>query len=291
MRLMVLQKLILFGGLLMAVVGSGPTNCLAQETKKLTADEVIASHLESIGTAEARSAFKSVVAQGEVTVTIRVGGSGHAKGGAVMASQGPMSLIGFIFGPQEYSNEKIAFNGQKLTLGELRPGVRTRFGDFVRTHDVLFKEGLLGGTLSTAWPFRDMNEPKGKIKYLGTKNLNDRKAYILGYDPRSGGNLEIKLYFDAETFQHVRTEYQQEFVAPSVSNPDKAARQKGTRFKLSEDFSDFRREANVMLPHTYKIQLTIDTEADPLLQDWVVTLTQFLFNKTLDAKQFDLTAQ
>ena len=83
-----------------------------------------------------------------------------------MASQGPMNLIGLIFGQQEYSNEKVAFDGQKLTLGEYRPGVRTRFGNFLLTHDVLFREGLLGGTLSTAWPLRDVNGPKGKIRYL-----------------------------------------------------------------------------------------------------------------------------
>jgi hypothetical protein len=285
---MTLQKLILFTGLLLAVVSSGPT-CLAQETKKLTPDEVIASHLDSIASAEARSAFKSLVAQGTVEVTIRVGGGGKGKGGAVMASQGPMSLIGFIFG-QDASNEKLAFNGQKLTLGELRPGLRSPFSDFVLKNDVLFREGLLGGTLSTAWPFFDANERKGKLRSLGTKNLKDRKAYILGYEPRNSGNLDIKLYFDAETFQHLRTDYQQEFVAPTVTNPDKAARQKGTRFKITEEFSDFRREASVTLPHTYKIQFTIETENHPLLQDWVVTLNQFVLNKTLDAKQFDLTA-
>lgn len=289
MRSMALHKLILFGGLLLAVVSSGSTNCLSQEIKKLTAEEVVALHLESIGTPEARSAFKSLVAQGEVLVTVRVGGSGKGKGGAVMASQGPMSLIGLIFGPQD-ANEKMAFNGQKLTLGEFRPGVRTRFGNFLQSHDIVFREGLFGGTLSTAWPFRNMNELKAKFRSSGTKNINDRKAYVLIYEPR-GGNLDIKLYFDAETFQHLRTEYQQEFAAPTVTNPDKAARQKGTRLKLTEDFSDFRRESSVVLPHTYKIQLTIDTEGDPLLQDWVVTLNQFVFNKTLDAKQFDLTAQ
>lgn len=288
MRLMTIQKLILFTGLFLAVVSSGPT-CLAQETKKLTADEVIASHLESIGTAEARSAFKSLVAQGVVEVTIRVGGGGKGKGGAVMASQGPMSLMGFIFG-QEASNDKIAFNGQKLTLGELRPGLRSPFSDFVLKNDVLLREGLLGGTLSTAWPFLDANGRKGKLRSLGTKTLKDRKAYVLGYEPRNSNNLDIKLYFDAETFQHLRTEYQQEFVAPTVTNPDKAARQKGTRFKLTEEFSDFRREGPVVVPHAYKIQFTIEAESHPLMQDWVVTLSQFVINKTLDAKQFDLTA-
>jgi outer membrane lipoprotein-sorting protein len=285
---MTLQKLILFTGLLLAVVSSGPT-CLAQETKKLTPDEVIASHLDSIASAEARSAFKSLVAQGTVEVTIRVGGGGKGKGGAVMASQGPMSLIGFIFG-QDASNEKLAFNGQKLTLGVLRPGLRSPFSDFVLKNDVLFRKGLLGGTLSTAWPFLNANERKGKLRSLGTKNLKDRKAYVLGYEPRNSGNLDIKLYFDTETFQHLRTDYQQEFVAPTVTNPDKAARQKGTRFKITEEFSDFRREVSVTLPHTYKIQFTIETENHPLLQDWVVTLSQFVLNKTLDAKQFDLTA-
>jgi hypothetical protein len=88
MRIKAFRKLILFSGLLLVVVTSGPTNCLSQEIKRLTADEVIASHLESIGTAEARAAFKSVVAQGAVTATIRAGGSGQGKGGAVMASQG-----------------------------------------------------------------------------------------------------------------------------------------------------------------------------------------------------------
>jgi len=288
MRLMTLQKLILFTGLLLAVVSSGPT-CLAQETKKLTPDEVIASHLDSIASAEGRSAFKSLVAQGTVEVTIRVGGSGSGKGGAVMASQGPMSLMGFIFG-QEASNDKIAFNGQKLTLGELRPGLRSPFSDFVLKNDVLFREGLLGGTLSTAWPFLNVSGNKGKLRSLGTKNVKDRKAYVLGYEPRNSNNLDIKLYFDTETFQHLRTEYQQEFVAPTVTNPDKAARQKGTRFKLTEEFSDFRREVSVTLPHTYKVQFTIETESHPLLQDWVVTLNQFVLNKTIDAKQFDLTA-
>jgi len=285
-----MKKLSLYSVLLLVVIISRPTSILSQEGKKLTAEEVIASHLNSIGTAEARAAFKSLVAQGVVTVNVRIGGNGQGKGGAVMASQGPMSLMGLIFGPQDYSNEKMAFNGQKLTLGELRPGERTRFGGFLLTHDVIFREGLFGGTLSTAWPFLD-NDRKAKLRYIGTKNVNDRKAYVLGYEPREGNNLDIKLYFDAQTFQHLRTEYQQEFQAPTVSQPKLAAIQRGTRLKLMEEFSDFRKESNLVLPHTYKIQLTFDTDNNPLLQDWVVTLTHFVFGKTLDAKQFDLSAQ
>ncbi|HSE26349.1 MAG TPA: hypothetical protein VLB68_32075 [Pyrinomonadaceae bacterium] len=262
--------------------------CSAQ---KLTPEEVVAKHLESIGTAEARTAITSRVAQGSSDVTIRIGGHGHAVGGAVMASQGRMSLIGVIFGPQDYANEKAAFDGTKLTLGELTPGNRTRLGIFFRDHDFMFKEGLIGGTLSAAWPLLDLSVKNPKLKYAGIKKVNDRSLYVLEYEPRSGGNLDIRLYFDSETFQHVRTEYERSFTAPTVTRPDKAARQKENRLKFIEEFSNFKVEHGLSLPHTYKMQLTIDSEGDPLLQDWVITLSQFVFNKNLDAKQFDVNAK
>src|SRR6476620_8038049 len=94
--------------------------------QKLKAEDVVAKHLESVGSAEARAAVKSRVVQGSVLATVRIGGGGQLKGGAVLASQGPMSLIGLIFGTQDYGNEKMAFDGNKLTLGQLRPGTRTR---------------------------------------------------------------------------------------------------------------------------------------------------------------------
>src|SRR4029078_12747170 len=99
--------------------------------------------------------------------------------------------------------------------------------------------------------------------------IKGHKPRRVEYEPRSGGNLDIKLFFDAETFQHVRTEYQQEFHAPTVDRPEICAAQQGTRLKFTEDFSDYRKEGGLMLPHTYKMQLTFESERNPLLQDWV----------------------
>jgi len=262
--------------------------CPAQ---KLKPEDVVARHLESIGTTEARAGISSRVAQGSADVTKRIGGSGHAVGGAVMASQGRMSLIGIIFAPQDYSNEKVAFDGTKLTLGELTPGNRTRLGIFFKEHDIMFKEGLIGGTLSAAWPLLDLSVKNPKLKYVGVKKISGRSLHVLEYEPRSGGNLDIRLYFDSETFQHVRSEYDQSFTAPTVTNPDKAARQKETHLKFIEEFSNFKVESGLNLPHSYKMQLTIDSEGNPLLQDWLINLSQFVFNKNLDAKQFDVNAK
>jgi hypothetical protein len=273
------------------LIGARTATANATAPEKITAEEVIAKHLESIGSAEARAAVRSRIIQGSVVATVRIGGSGQSKGGAVMASQGTMSLLGMIFGPQEYSNEKAGFDGRKLTLGELRPGIRTNLGGFFLTHDLIFKEGLLGGTLSSAWPLLDLPARKAKLKYAGTKKINDRLVYVLKYEPHSGSNLDIRLYFDTETFQHVGTEYEQDFPPPPVSRPQDAAQQKETHLKLTEEFSDFKREGGVILPHTYKLQLSFDTSNNPLLQDWLLTLTQFVFNKPIDQNQFDLAAK
>ncbi|HKE59181.1 MAG TPA: hypothetical protein VKB46_20875 [Pyrinomonadaceae bacterium] len=258
---------------------------------KITVEEIIAKHLDSIGKPEARAANKSRIMQGSVLATIRMGGKGQSRGGSVMASQGMMSLIGLVFGPQEYSNEKAAFDGKRLTLGEFSPGMRTKLGGFLLTHDVIFREGLLGGTLSTAWPLLNIAERAPKLKYVGTKNIDGRLTHVLRYEPRSGGNLEIRLYFDAETFRHVRTEYQQDIAPPPVNDPAQSALQKETHLKLTEEFSDFKSEAGLVLPHDYRLQLTFDSANDPLLQDWTVVLTQFVFNQPIPQRQFDLTAK
>lgn len=259
--------------------------------EKITVEEIVAKHLESIGTAEARSATTSRVMQGSVNVTMRIGGSGSSQGGSVMASQGNMQLIGMIFGPQEFGNEKIAFDGRKLTIGEASPGQRTPLGGFIRIHDFLFKEGLLGGTLSTGWFMLDLAATNPKLKYGGTKKINDRQTHVVKYESRKGASLEVRLYFDAETFQHVRSEYTRTFPPPTVTSPEQAAWQKETQHKLVEEFSNFKKEGALNLPHTYKIQLSLNMPNGAVLQDWVLTFSQFVFNKQIDAKQFDLAAK
>lgn len=256
---------------------------------KITPEEIVVKHLESIGPEGTRAGIRSRLIQGSVLATVRMGGSGQSRGGAVMASNGEKSLVGMLFGPQEYNNEKMGYDGKKLTLGETKPGVRTNLGGFLLTHDIVFREGLIGGALSSAWPLYDLSTRNPKLKYAGTKKIDDREAYALKYESRKGGNLEIKLFFDTETFRHVRTEYEQTIPPPPVTSPEQAAKQKETHLKMTEDFSDFKTEKGLTLPHTYKLQLTFDTSNNPLLQDWVLTLTKFAFNLAIDDKQFDLS--
>jgi hypothetical protein len=254
----------------------------------ITTDTLIARHLEAIGSAEARTTVKSRIITGTVVSTVRLGGSGQLGGGAVLASTGNKSLIGMTFKDTKYSNENMAFDGKRVTVGQFAPGAYSPLGQFLLSFDMVFKQGLLGGSLSSAWPLLDLRVTNPKLKYGGAKKINDKQVRVLNYYPRDSSFLSITLFFDSDTFQHVRTEYEKVVNAGMVRQDEAAARQQETRYKLTEEFSDFKKEQGLSLPHAYKIQLSISSQRGSLLQDWAFTLTKFAFNDVLDDKQFNV---
>jgi hypothetical protein len=254
-----------------------------------TVQEVISRHLDSIGSADARAAARSRLILGTALVTFRIGGTGQADGRAVLASQGNMSLIGITLDVPEYPRENLGFDGKTLTVADLKPGVRSTLGKFFMSHEMPFREGLLAGTLSSAWPLLNISSMKASVKFDGTKKINERQVYVLRYEPKNDSGLKTKLYFDAETFRHVRTEYEQRQVQQMVTQPGVTQQQGDSITRLVEEFSDFKTEAGLTLPHSYKLQLSIEALNRRALQDWAFTLSQFSFDKTLDQKQFDVT--
>ena len=259
---------------------------------KIKPEQLVAKHLESIGSSEARASLKSLVIKGTSLATLRQGGRGQAEGQALMASQGNMNLISMSFPSAAYPSESLAFDGKKLTASQIRPGVPTRLAQFLLPDDEVFKEGLIGGTLSASWPLLNVAERNSKLEYAGTRKVGDKELHALKYMPRKGSDLKITLFFSAETFQHVRTEYERVITAsmPQIiatrPQTDQDQRRRDARLKIVEEFSDFRIEGKLNLPHTYKIELSFQSENNGLLVDWLLSLAEFNFNQTLDPKQF-----
>lgn len=256
--------------------------------QKMKPEEVIAKHLEAIGTAEARAKVKSRIIQGTAFATIRLGGTGQAEGGAVLASQGGKSLISIVYGNQEYPYERMGFDGKVLTVGEVRPGRRTTLGTFLMAHEMMFREGLMGGVLSSAWPLFDMSARNAKLKYLGTKKIGDRQTHVIEYGAKNDTGLKTKLFFDAETFHHVRTEYEQRILQKMPDQPGITQSQDTAISKVTEEFADFKPEEGLTLPHTYKLTLSLESLNRRSLQDWVFTLNKFNFNIPIEDKEFDV---
>ena len=257
----------------------------------LTLQDVISKHLDSIGTPETRASIQSRVILGTAVATFRLGGKGQAEGRAVLASQANMILVGISFDVPDYPRENMGFDGKTLTVADLTPGVRSTLGKFFMTHEMPFREGLLAGTLSAAWPLLDMSSKKASMKYDGLKKIEGRQFHVIRYEPKNDSDLKTKLYFEADTFRHVRTEYELRQVQEMVTRPGVTQQQGDSITKLIEEFSNFKAENGLNLPHTYRLQLSIETLNRRVLQDWEFTLSQFAFNKTLDKKQFDVTSK
>jgi hypothetical protein len=256
--------------------------------EKMKAEELIAKHLESIGTAEARAAARNRIITGVSELSLKQGGTGNLLGSALMASEGDKNLLMMAFESSDYPAEKIGYNGHKLGVQPIRPGVRTPLGNFFRTHEEMFREGLVGGTLTQSWPLLNVAERKPKLEYGGTKKIDGRLAHELKYTPNKGASLKIKLYFDAENFRHIRTEYERVIAATMGARPIDSGGRLDTRYKVVEEFSDFKEENGLTLPHTYKFELRMSSDRAPLLLDWVLNLQKFSFNQSMSGKEFDV---
>lgn len=268
---------------------------------KLKPEEIVAKNLESIGTAEARAKITNRIVGGSVTATFTEPQVNQFQGQAVLASEGEMSLINMQFANSNYPQETLSFNGKTVSVGFARAGVRTNLGDLIWTYKPLIKAGIMGGELSQSWPLYDLAGRKPKLSGGGTKKVGSKDAYEISLVPRGGSDMEIKVYFDTQTFQHVRTEYSL-VVRPSVGlTVDSNKSQQPSRYKLVEEFGDFKKEGDLTLPHTYKITLEIDRAGNDrpatvgvraaaaltsFRGNWAMTLDQFGFNQAIPPETF-----
>jgi hypothetical protein len=287
------RALALTCALLAALLPSTPRAAVAAHADdKMKAEDVIAKHLEALGPRAARDAAKKRIVAGSSRAIFKAqAGSGAIDGQIVIASDEDKVVLGMKFEAPNYPGERFGFDGKKLTVGYMQPGVRSLLGNFALTNGEIFKEGLVGGTLTSAWPLLNVAERKAKVEYAGTDKVNDRLVHKLKYYPAKGSDLKITLYFDAETFQHVRTQYDRVVGARlGTSGVDSSASQRETRYKIVEEFGDYKEEGKLKLPHSYKLQFEIDKTNGSSLDRWEMTLDQFAFGQEIDNRMFNVEA-
>lgn len=267
----------------------------ARADEKLKPEDLVAKHLESIGTAEARARVNGTKIKGTCSVAVRLCGEGQIEGQVLMASTDAANLINMNFEIATYSQEALRFDGKKFATSQLKPGSRTCLAQFFLENEVLFKEGLVGGVLSESWSLLNLAERSPKLEYSGLRKIGDKQLHALKYNPRKGSDVKIVLYFDPQTFRHVRSDYartvyasEQRRIAGGGAGLPPAQNQQAspTRIEAYEEFSDFKDESGLNLPHTYKFHLTIQSEVRPAVVDWIFTLNDFAFTSPLDAAEF-----
>lgn len=280
-KLLCLKHLFMHGGLsvLFIAILAGSTDwyarVLALDDKKLKVEEVIARHLDSIGSAEARAAARQRVVIGKVTMTNKAGASLSLEGETNLISTGPKVRFAMAFPTGNYPAEDFAFDGNRLTTALLPGGRRSNLADFINSQSLIIKDGLLGGVLSTAWTLSRVDQLQPKLNYRGLKKVDGRQLHELSYTAKKGNDgMQVEIQFEPETFRHVRTHYYYTIANRMGSNPDQSSRQLDSVFELTEFFDDFRKVDNLTLPHKYTIRYRGQATNGQLERDWSLVFSQ-----------------
>lgn len=277
----------------------------------MKAEEVVARHLDSIGTAEIRATAKTRIVQGTAQFKMRVGGGGELAGTSALVSEGRKSVLMIKLANSDYRGEQFVTDGGKVSVAATTSNHKwSDFGQFVRTQDQIVLEGLLGGALTTAWAMLDLPENKAKLSFDGEKKADGRPAYQLTYHSRKRDDLTIHLFFDPQTYQHLMTTYtitlasglggfapslsdQAGLTTPAADNPGadvtQSSKQKETRYTIEERFSDFKTAEGLTLPSKYSIHFTEELQdGTTKVYEYDLTADEISNNKPLDPRNFQV---
>jgi hypothetical protein len=97
-----------------------------------SADELVARHLDSIGTAQVRQAAKSRVAEGTAEFRILVGGTGRLDGKSALVSEGKKLHFMMKFSNGDYHGERVVSDGSRVQIYTATQQARSIFGEFLR---------------------------------------------------------------------------------------------------------------------------------------------------------------
>jgi hypothetical protein len=152
----------------------------------------------------------------------------------------------------------------------------------------LLRDNLMGGVWSSGWPLLDIDAHKAKVQSEGTKKVDGRDLIVLRYKPKKSSDLEIQLYFDPLTYQHVMSSYKAT-VSSSIGTGGEttSSQEQQTRYRLEERFSDFRSSDGLTLPAHYDLRYTIElNNGFTKTVEWEVRATEIMNNQSVDPRAF-----
>ena len=256
----------------------------------LKPEQIVAHHLDSIAATETRVAAKSRVVQGTLKFRVPVGGGGEVTGTWGRVSSEQRSAFVMRFGVGDWRGEQFTFDGAKTGFAAATSThQRSDFAQFISSQDFMIREGLLGGEYSTGWALLRLEENHAKVQSIGRKKVDGRELIGLQYFSKGSSDMQVKMYFDPETFRHVLTIYSLEIAPNMDTDVTKSPNQKEIRYTLEERFGDFKTTEGVTLPTSYRLQWTEELQSGrTLLFDWQMTVTGLRDNIPLDLANFQV---
>lgn len=253
---------------------------------KLSAEEIINKHVASLGPGKPEALTSRVlVGTGEFSSKVRP----EKVGGPVQfASSGNKLLLALIFNANNYPYDKIGFDGKDLFVATLPGGGYSPLDTFLKSNKIIVRRGFFGGVLSQSWPLLTRDK-EVKFEAAGTSKVDNKSSYKLKVTFSGIGDVSIVLYFEQETFRHLRSEYFYRTGQLTTPNPNRPGQIGGTTpesYTLTENFSNFTKVDDFVLPMSYS--LVYESQAGKAL-NWTINFTQVYNNQTIDDAVFRIS--
>lgn len=248
--------------------------------QSLTPGQVLSKHLAAIGSPAKLQSLKTLFAAGRSEFESRM--PIVRGGGKVVVISDPDNLYFLMsLNSKEYPFEKVGMFRDKVSLPFVTSGNRSTLGAFLAEHKRVLSDSLFCGSMSLRWVTNVATNTKLKLASAGMKKINDRQAYAIDVlMGASSSEFKVRLFFDAETFHHVRTEYKREVPVRQIT----FGRQNeitDARVDLTEEFSDFKDVDGLMLPYDYKATLVSNSGSQTFTNSWGIKVVNYYLNQKL----------
>jgi hypothetical protein len=268
---MVMKTRYLVVPLSLLIALAGPLFAKDDEIKP---EELVAKHLQSLGTPDALAQIKARSISGTSTFKFISGATGQMSGKAQWVSEpGKMGIV-LQYGGTEYPGEHFAYDGKDTMVDYIKPGQRSPLGDFLFTYNGILKNELLGGVFNLDWPLLNVKESGVKLK-AKKKTVDGRELYEVECMPRkSMENVKVKLYFDAADFRHVMTEYRlRQLLRDTMTN-----------YVVREQFDDFKPTDGITLPYKYSLNFLYEGGSSSLQTLYTIDVEKIGHNGNIDPR-------
>lgn len=254
----------------------GAAAATGDDAKKLTGDEIISKHLAAVGGREALAKLKTRIAIGTVKK------ESEPEGQMAIMSEAPNRVSAYY----NFSNLnlRMIYDGDKSFIRPVLPRNLQAIGD--KYHDML-ASGLMFNQMSLYNLIAASAPGELKFEAKGTKKIDGRQAHVVQLKPKKGDT--IKLYFDAETFMWVRTDYGRASLSKEMGAfTNDVVNQAGSEMVV--DFyietSDFRDVDGVKLPFRFEQVLTAPIMRQQSIGTIVGTVREYQHNVKIDPRMF-----
>jgi hypothetical protein len=247
----------------------------AQEKQNLTAADIIGRNLAAVGDKDAIAKIRSRVAMGTAQK------DSEAAVPLTIMSETPNRISAF-YQFKEY-NWQLTYDGNRSIF---RPQFARASAVLMHKYEEMLASGTMFNGISLYNALSHLDEEGVKLEAKGTRKVKGRPAHVV--EMKRGKGPSVRLYFDAETFMWVRSDYGSVRVTKDMGGftNDAASRDEETTYDFYVETSDFKEVDGVKLP--FKIEITATA---PILRQRnagtiVGTISEYRHNIVVDPRMF-----